>query len=116
MLKKRTGNLVNLKASALNIHLLSIYIYIFVFKLSNNLQRQQSNYLLVCKTQGGTRTDKPCQFPFIFKGKTYTTCTNVEEDFYWCSTETNDNREHQSGEWGKCDVGCSFGGIHILIT
>ena len=89
---------------------------IFVFKLSNNLQRQQSNYLLVCKTQGGTRTDKPCQFPFIFKGKTYTTCTNVEEDFYWCSTETNDNREHQSGEWGKCDVGCSFGGIHILIT
>ena len=94
-----------------------LLIYCFSLPIKSiNLQRQQSNYFLVCKTKGGKRTNKPCKFPFIYNSKTYTTCTNVEEDFYWCSTDVYGGGGHVGGEWGKCDVGCSFGGIYMFIT
>ena len=62
--------------------------------------------------------DKPCQFPFTVKGKTYYTCT-WDYSFVtgykpWCSLETDEDNKHKSGRfkdangitkkyWGVCD-------------
>ena len=103
MLKKRTGNLVNLKASVLNIHLLSIDI---LGTLEIMIKDNQIGNFLVCMTNGGTIPNKPCVFPFNYKGTDYTTCTNVGEDFSWCSTKVDSDGNHIGGNWGSCEPTC----------
>jgi len=66
-----------------------------------------------------------CQFPFIYNGKTYDSCTNsiileypygsfkgedyddfddrTGESFSWCATEVLASGEMQEGKWGICD-------------
>merc|ERR1711973_61048 len=59
-----------------------------------------------CTTEQG----KACQFPFIWRNITFTTCTNylLEEDKPWCSTKVDQFNEHIPGigEWGYCDSNC----------
>ncbi|CAL4122234.1 unnamed protein product, partial [Meganyctiphanes norvegica] len=45
------------------------------------------------------QTGPSCQFPFIYKGETYTTCTKVSdpEGKFWCSTKTDRQNNHVSG-------------------
>ena len=47
-----------------------------------------------------------CEFPFVFKDKIYYGCTtDTDPDGkLWCSTKTNENSEHISGQgfWGFC--------------
>ena len=57
----------------------------------------------------------PCQFPFIYKGKTYYSCTydnfddfspGVPSDFDgqpWCSVATDLENKHISTQYGICD-------------
>merc|ERR1719219_1688494 len=56
---------------------------------------------------------KDCQFPFVYKNQTYTTCTtanaNGTSDQPWCSTRTDSTtNEHinKQGHWGYCGSGC----------
>merc|ERR1719244_1181430 len=58
-----------------------------------------------CQTVSGAQ----CQFPFTFKGKTYTGCTNAGGfRTPWCSTLTN-NGVHVQGNYGDCDLStCSL--------
>ena len=47
--------------------------------------------------------DVPCVFPFIYKGKTYNSCTY--EDFgnvAWCSVATDEDNNHIRDHFGKC--------------
>ena len=48
-----------------------------------------------------------CQFPFKHNGKTYYTCTYdygyVTNHKPWCSTKTDEDFNHQEGNWGICD-------------
>ena len=37
----------------------------------------------------------PCIFPFKFKGKVYTSCTEDHYDMYWCATTTNATMDYQ---------------------
>ena len=37
----------------------------------------------------------PCIFPFKFKGKVYTSCTEDHYDLYWCATTTNATMDYQ---------------------
>merc|ERR1712194_434898 len=46
-----------------------------------------------------TNSNKPCVFPFIYEGVTYDSCTNVDHDEPWCSTEVDSNGEHSMLNW-----------------
>ena len=45
-----------------------------------------------------------CVFPFTVWGTTYHACTDRGENAPWCSTKTDDNGVHQSGNWGFCNM------------
>ena len=57
--------------------------------------------------KGKGKLNSTCQFPFIVKGVTYYSCTYdygwVTGNKPWCSTKTDENSKHQSGQWGVCD-------------
>lgn len=49
-------------------------------------------------TAGGTvNVGTPCCFPFYYKFKLYHTCTNIDFDQYWCSTDNL-----YQNRWGVC--------------
>ena len=68
--------------------------------------------------ESSSNSKKPCQFPFKFKGRTFYECTTItgtdDNDEYeygnpWCSTKTDDNGNHISGQgvYGDCiDESC----------
>lgn len=57
---------------------------------------------LECETVTGRR----CQFPFTFKGKEYTQCTNdgTTNGKPWCAYELRRNGEVIPGKWEDCDT------------
>ena len=59
-----------------------------------------------CKTTGGNRFNRTCAFPFWYRGTTYESCTTVDDDTPWCSTQVDSDGVHDYGEWGYCDEGC----------
>ena len=53
-----------------------------------------------CKTK-----PSQCQFPFIWKGKTYTECTtDGGAGFSWCALEVDQEGHLVSNRWGMCDL------------
>lgn len=52
-----------------------------------------------CKTAAS-----PCQFPFVWNGVTYTSCTNEGSEFPWCAVEVGQDRELVGNRWGSCDM------------
>ena len=68
-----------------------------------------------CKTNGGD-VGRQCVFPFIYKGTTYSSCTNAGEDFYWCSTKVDESGNHVSGEWGNCNSDCFAGKCKMICV
>ena len=61
----------------------------------------------------------PCQFPFIHNGVTYNECTDAlievpeydygnddagNEEFWWCATLVDSNRNMVENMWGICDA------------
>lgn len=53
----------------------------------------------------GTKHE-PCVFPFIYKGKKYTSCTSVEEHNPWCSTKVDRKGGYMKGYSAWCKPGC----------
>ena len=51
------------------------------------------------KTTGGNGNGACCHFPFVYNGKTYSTCIQNNHPQLWCST-TGD-----SSKWGNCVFG-----------
>merc|ERR1712142_812663 len=65
-----------------------------------------------CMTNSGAAANKPCIFPFSWRGITYNECTWVEyhntEYKPWCSTMVDENGAHIGGQgkWGNCGPSC----------
>lgn len=51
------------------------------------------------RTYDGNARAAPCVFPFIYKGKNFTECTDINEPKPWCGTTGNFDKERQ---WGFC--------------
>ena len=49
-----------------------------------------------------------CVFPFRFRGRTYSSCTNNfdPDGKFWCSTRVDRNGVHIRGNWGYCEQSC----------
>ena len=59
-----------------------------------------------CKTlPNSSVSNAKCVFPFVYQGVTYNKCP-PENDYFWCSTKTDSNNKHQTGNWGKCNENC----------
>ncbi|XP_067388874.1 epididymal sperm-binding protein 1-like [Emydura macquarii macquarii] len=62
-----------------------------------------------CGTTVGENSDSsPCVFPFIYKGKTYSSCTAVDDKMGrpWCATTPNYDKDHR---WRFC-LSKAYGG------
>merc|ERR1712222_243395 len=54
-----------------------------------------------CLTTSGAVSGAECQFPFIYKGQVYNSCTTAGGFSQpWCSTGTNIFGFHINSEWG----------------
>jgi len=69
-----------------------------------------------CKTFSGPKPNKPCVFPFDYKGFTHFDCITVEHDQLWFSTEVHANGGHVDGNWGNCGDECFSGDNLQLIS
>merc|ERR1712141_391888 len=49
------------------------------------------------RTHGGNANYVDCVFPFIYRGKTYNTCTKKNANKYWCATVKNYNKDGKMG-------------------
>merc|ERR1712183_636917 len=69
--------------------------------------------LLPCITTSGASANKPCIFPFKYRGVVYNKCTWVDAAQHtnnkaWCSTEVDSRGYHVGGQgkWGNCGPAC----------
>ena len=58
--------------------------------------------------QNEGKLNTACIFPFTVQGNTYYSCTYdfnfiTKHQKPWCSTKTDENGKHISGNWGVCD-------------
>ena len=58
-----------------------------------------------CNTESGPDPNKPCKFPFTYKGVSHRKCTLQNDTNYWCATETSNTNDLPSKR-GYCDMNC----------
>ena len=62
-----------------------------------------------CKTIEDPNRSAPssthCSFPFLHQGSMYNDCA-WDENGAWCSTETDNQHNHQLGKEGACSSSC----------
>ncbi|CAL4058589.1 unnamed protein product, partial [Meganyctiphanes norvegica] len=49
-----------------------------------------------------------CTFPFVYKNVKYTKCTDVDDQFYWCSYKQDENGHHIRQHWQQCQGMCGL--------
>ena len=57
-------------------------------------------FSLVIQKMFCTKEDRPCAFPFTYKGKTYNDCTQDDHHTPWCSVFNKADGEMK--KWGEC--------------
>uniref|UniRef100_A0A8C4YIY6 Fibronectin type-II domain-containing protein n=1 Tax=Gopherus evgoodei TaxID=1825980 RepID=A0A8C4YIY6_9SAUR len=56
----------------------------------------------------GGKSEKPCTFPFWYKGRRYTTCTMDDSKRPWCATTRNYDADHKWRYCGADPAPCIF--------
>jgi len=70
-----------------------------------------------CMTTSGAVSGAECQFPFIYKGKVYNSCTTAGGFSQpWCSTGTNIFGFHINSQWGNCASNCPGAETKVCMT
>ena len=59
-----------------------------------------------CLTISGQDSDSPCTFPFTYQGYKFSTCTKMDWDIAWCSTQVDDRGNYIPNNWGNCGCDC----------
>ena len=60
-----------------------------------------------CGTKDGPVANKPCVFPFKYRGTSYRKCTTERnKGKLWCSTEVDAFGDYVKDKWGNCDSNC----------
>ena len=59
-----------------------------------------------CLTISGQDSDSPCTFPFTYQGYKFSTCTKMDWDMAWCSTQVDDRGNYIPNNWGNCGSDC----------
>merc|ERR1711915_557873 len=59
-----------------------------------------------CTTEAGPYAGQSCVFPFRYNGVVYTSCTTVDKETAWCSTNTTLAGTHIPGYYGTCPSSC----------
>ena len=81
-----------------------------IFQLNSQSRRIEDNISKTCVTVSGPNPGKPCVFPFRYQNKVYTGCDTDPDDSTktWCSTKTDKNGRHVTGqnEYGHCGINC----------
>ena len=68
-----------------------------------------------CVTTDGPDPNKPCFFPFIDRGISYSKCTLGASDLQpWCPTEVDQNGYYVDEKWGNCDSNCETGNTSFV--
>ena len=62
-----------------------------------------------CKTIGdpnrSASSNISCKFPFVYEGVEYNDCV-WDDKGAWCSTKTNNQNDHETGNDGACSSKC----------
>ena len=55
-----------------------------------------------------TQSNKPCIFPFIYKNKAYSSCTDVDSvnGAAWCAIKVDSNGVVVNNKWEDCQSNC----------
>merc|ERR1711953_440050 len=70
-----------------------------------------------CLTTSGAVSGAECQFPFVFQGQVYNSCTTAGGFSQpWCSTGTNIFGFHINSEWGNCGSSCPGAEAKVCMT
>lgn len=59
-----------------------------------------------CVTVDGEDVGRACQFPFIYEDTEYDGCIYWDMDYFWCSTENDENGVTLANKWGFCSNAC----------
>ena len=71
-----------------------------------------------CRTTSGKKPNKPCVFPFISDGITYSDCTtdqNNPGEPAWCATMVDEKGVQVVNEWGFCNGKCQPGKLMFFL-
>ena len=62
--------------------------------------------------------NKPCIFPFKYKGKFYASCTKADttNGKAWCATEVDDSGTVIDQKWGDCNDDCFTSKFYITTV
>ena len=60
-----------------------------------------------CVVEDQSGSERPCVFPFKYKGRYFDGCTNFDYDKVWCATLLDNEGSYIDDQWGLCkDSSC----------
>ena len=75
--------------------------------------RESMKCIPYCNTVGGPETNKPCIFPFVWKGLQFDKCTDINHpesnntSELYCATNVDEVTKEMKA-WGKCSRTCGY--------
>ena len=129
--KNQNGKNMSWKGTTITVSIKLIYvlcvvcIQLFIMMIC---YRCQVFLFLGCRTistynlKTNPAPNKKCVFPFMYEGKTFTSCTTYKnKGTPWCATEVSSKGKYLKNKWGVCDCSrmgkkCNSSPVLIFLT